>query len=54
MITDDLEPVVQFYKHLTGVSAVRPAPVFAELCSGDHAMARPAGVDSLLISSLGY
>jgi predicted enzyme related to lactoylglutathione lyase len=31
MITDDLEPVVQFYEHLTGVSAARPAPVFAEL-----------------------
>jgi catechol 2,3-dioxygenase-like lactoylglutathione lyase family enzyme len=31
MITDDLEPVVQFYEQLTGVQAVRPAPVFAEL-----------------------
>jgi predicted enzyme related to lactoylglutathione lyase len=31
MITDDLEPVVQFYERVTGVSAVWPAPVFAEL-----------------------
>jgi predicted enzyme related to lactoylglutathione lyase len=31
MITDQLEPVVQFYEQVTGVPAVRPAPVFAEL-----------------------
>ena len=31
MITDDLEPVVRFYEQVTGVSAVWPAPVFAEL-----------------------
>ena len=31
MITDDLEPVVQFYEQVTGVPAARPAPVFAEL-----------------------
>jgi predicted enzyme related to lactoylglutathione lyase len=31
MITDDLEQVVQFYERVTGVSAVWPAPVFAEL-----------------------
>ena len=31
MITDDLEPVVQFYEQLTGAPAARPAPVFAEL-----------------------
>jgi predicted enzyme related to lactoylglutathione lyase len=31
MITGDLEPVVQFYEQVTGVSAVWPAPVFAEL-----------------------
>jgi predicted enzyme related to lactoylglutathione lyase len=31
MITDDLEPVVQFYEEITGVTADRPAPVFAEL-----------------------
>ncbi len=31
MITGDLEPVVQFYEQVTGIPAVRPAPVFAEL-----------------------
>jgi catechol 2,3-dioxygenase-like lactoylglutathione lyase family enzyme len=31
MITDDLEPLVQFYEQVTGIPAVRPAPVFAEL-----------------------
>src|ERR1700722_9947654 len=31
MMTDDLEPVVRFYEQLTGVPAVWPAPVFAEL-----------------------
>jgi hypothetical protein len=38
--------------HAAGAAAARsPAPCL--LCSGGHAMARPAGVDSLLISSLG-
>lgn len=31
MITDDLEPAVQFYERVTGIPAARPAPVFAEL-----------------------
>ena len=31
MITDDLEPAVRFYEQVTGVPAVRLAPVFAEL-----------------------
>jgi catechol 2,3-dioxygenase-like lactoylglutathione lyase family enzyme len=31
MITDDLEPVVQFYEQVTGTRVARPAPVFAEL-----------------------
>jgi predicted enzyme related to lactoylglutathione lyase len=31
MITDDLEPVVQFYEHVTGVTATRHTPDFAEL-----------------------
>jgi predicted enzyme related to lactoylglutathione lyase len=31
MITDDLERVVQFYEQLTGVTATRYLPVFAEL-----------------------
>jgi predicted enzyme related to lactoylglutathione lyase len=31
MITDDLEPMVQFYEQVTGTPAARLAPVFAEL-----------------------
>ena len=31
MITDDPQRVVRFYEQVTGVSAVWPAPVFAEL-----------------------
>lgn len=31
MITDDLERLVQFYEKVTGVSAARYTPVFAEL-----------------------
>lgn len=31
MITDDPESVVRFYEQVTGVQAVWPAPVFAEL-----------------------
>jgi predicted enzyme related to lactoylglutathione lyase len=31
MITDNLEPVVQFYEQVTRVTATWPAPVFAEL-----------------------
>ena len=31
MITDDLEPVVQFYEQVTGVGAMRHTPDFAEL-----------------------
>ncbi len=31
MITDDPQRMVQFYEQVTGVSAVWPAPVFAEL-----------------------
>ena len=31
MISDDLEPLVRFYEQVTGVSAVWPAPVFAEV-----------------------
>jgi predicted enzyme related to lactoylglutathione lyase len=31
MISDDLEPVVRFYEQVTGVPAVWPAPVFAEV-----------------------
>jgi catechol 2,3-dioxygenase-like lactoylglutathione lyase family enzyme len=31
MITDDLDRLVAFYEGVTGVEAVRPAPVFAEV-----------------------
>jgi predicted enzyme related to lactoylglutathione lyase len=31
IITDDLDRLVEFYEKVTGVSAERPAPVFAEL-----------------------
>ena len=31
IITDDLDRLVAFYEQVTGVSAKRPAPVFAEL-----------------------
>ncbi len=31
IITDDLDRIVGFYEQVTGVSAERPAPVFAEL-----------------------
>lgn len=31
IITDDLDRLVDFYEQVTGVSAERPAPVFAEL-----------------------
>ena len=31
IITDDLDRLVNFYEHVTGVTAERPAPVFAEL-----------------------
>ncbi|WP_432000411.1 VOC family protein [Streptomyces sioyaensis] len=31
VITDDVERLTRFYEQVTGVSAVRPAPVFAQL-----------------------
>jgi catechol 2,3-dioxygenase-like lactoylglutathione lyase family enzyme len=31
LITDNLDAMVQFYENVTGVTADRPAPVFAEL-----------------------
>ena len=31
IITDDVDRLVEFYEKVTGVSAERPAPVFAEL-----------------------
>jgi catechol 2,3-dioxygenase-like lactoylglutathione lyase family enzyme len=34
IITDELDRLVEFYEKVTGVSAIRPAPVFAELVFG--------------------
>ncbi|WP_217615245.1 VOC family protein [Cellulomonas sp. GbtcB1] len=31
LITDDLDAMVAFYEQLTGTTALRPAPVFAEI-----------------------
>ncbi len=31
LITDDLDAMVDFYEQLTGTTALRPAPVFAEI-----------------------
>ncbi len=31
IITDNLDAMVDFYEQLTGITAVRPAPVFAEI-----------------------
>jgi predicted enzyme related to lactoylglutathione lyase len=31
IITDDMDRLVEFYEKVTGISAERPAPVFAEL-----------------------
>ncbi|HWD63307.1 MAG TPA: VOC family protein [Humibacter sp.] len=31
LITDDLDRLVAFYESITGIDAVRPAPVFAEI-----------------------
>ncbi|WP_242089631.1 VOC family protein [Curtobacterium sp. DN_7.5] len=36
IITDDLDRLVTFYEHVTGTSAHRPAPVFAEFRGGEH------------------
>lgn len=33
IITDDLDTMVEFYEKVTGITADRPAPVFAELHS---------------------
>jgi catechol 2,3-dioxygenase-like lactoylglutathione lyase family enzyme len=33
IITDNLDPMVEFYENVTGITAERPAPVFAELRS---------------------
>ncbi|MFE1176603.1 VOC family protein [Streptomyces sp. NPDC058773] len=39
VITEDVERLARFYEQVTGVSAVRPAPVFAELALPSCALA---------------
>jgi predicted enzyme related to lactoylglutathione lyase len=39
VITDDLDRLVGFYEQVTGVTATRPAPVFAELAVGSCTLA---------------
>ena len=63
IITADLDTMVAFYEQITGVSASRPAPVFAELRFGSCILAlgdvstaalfndaaRPAANDSVIV-----
>jgi predicted enzyme related to lactoylglutathione lyase len=39
IITEDLDRLVRFYETVTGIAAVRPAPVFAELRTETAALA---------------
>ncbi|MGN8048905.1 VOC family protein [Curtobacterium sp. 22159] len=39
IITDDLDGMVSFYERVTGTSARRPAPVFAEIVTGGAVLA---------------
>lgn len=49
IITDDLDGMVRFYELVTGTTARRPAPVFAEIVTGGLvlALATPATVAML-------
>ena len=49
IITDDLDGMVAFYERVTGTTARRPAPVFAEVDTGGAvlALASPATVAML-------
>ncbi|HEY9294267.1 MAG TPA: VOC family protein [Microlunatus sp.] len=49
IITGDVERLTRFFEHVTGVSAERPAPVFAELrtATGTIAIGAPATVSML-------
>ncbi|MFP3464115.1 VOC family protein [Leifsonia sp. SIMBA_070] len=49
IITRDVDRLTRFYELVTGVAAVRPAPVFAELrtAAGTLAIAEPATVAML-------
>ncbi|BDZ47619.1 VOC family protein [Naasia aerilata] len=67
IITDDVDRLAGFYEAVTGIPAVRPAPVFAEFRTGGAALAigstatvamlgdhapRPGANDSVLIEFL--
>jgi predicted enzyme related to lactoylglutathione lyase len=49
IITDDLDGMVAFYERVTGTTARRPAPVFAEIVTGGAVLAlgTPATVAAL-------
>ena len=49
IITDDVERLARFYETVTGTTALRPAPVFAEIRTGAAtlAIAHPATVAML-------
>ncbi|WIB76756.1 VOC family protein [Curtobacterium sp. MCPF17_002] len=49
IITDDLDGMVTFYERVTGTTARRPAPVFAEIVTGGAVLAlgAPATVAAL-------
>ncbi|MBW9094918.1 VOC family protein [Microbacterium jejuense] len=57
IITDDVDRLAAFYERVTGLTAVRPAPVFAQIGGGGAtlAIASPATVamlgDTLLAAS---
>ncbi len=58
IITDDVDRLVAFYEKVTGVTAERPAPVFAELVApsctlaiGHSQTARLFGADTVVAAS---
>ncbi|WP_405105543.1 VOC family protein [Paenibacillus sp. FSL K6-1217] len=58
IITDDIDRLVEFYEQMTGMTAERPAPVFAEfvmhactLAIGHSSTAQLFGADSVVAAS---
>jgi catechol 2,3-dioxygenase-like lactoylglutathione lyase family enzyme len=49
IVTDDVDRLTAFYEHVTGLTAIRPAPVFAELrtSAGTLAISSSQLTDSL-------
>ncbi|MGC4938343.1 VOC family protein [Kribbella sp. DT2] len=49
IVTDDVDRLTAFYEHVTGLTATRPAPVFAELRTSAGTLAISSGqlTDSL-------